>query len=1745
MKKIKACLFVFLLMFSMLFVTIPVSAFEREVHDFDKIWYSHINGFNKNGDGTLILATTYTNNSFRNIDYCNIEFTQNPFYFAITLQDELYIQRDSEGNIIYQEPSDGYIFLRKSVVDTYIPEIKRLATRGITYKTITFQSVQWYRISVPNFNRQYEWKEYQTPVKGDKWYTWGSNQSIEFETRAMHIQQTVETNKHLEFDFSHPTDNSGQVVSFSKSYLLSKGITTPYFEWGEVIPWRQIGYIENETHYFIHPEHFSWVGIHEASSGEFNASITSTQSPTFDVNVDFTTFTEVDSDNRWAKTTTKCTVTNADRDEVDYIYKDYGVGYFSSHWRHSFTTNITSNIHGGFVYLYIQSNEISDYLGMTNGIGIYFFQDGGSLKIGLVDKTGVSDLYINAAHDGTKSYYMVLIRSGTTLTLEIYNDTDITSLLDTLSITMVNINYRYLYGGSTRNDGSSGYAISGYIKNLGKPPFVCTRTAAASSEVNNFSINPSYNHSGNVTLVVPVSTSVSAIIDVTNNTAGLEATSVNTSGELVNNTFWYDSANQFIHIRTVNLTTSSTVNWTINCTYGSEFSVSPPTYLPLGHPFEFIGLIKDADGVGISGHIATTKIMYTNGTNAVTPVEHNCSGGNIFVTISTTSLTPGEYLWEISFLDVDSGVTFKKGGSLSLSIGTSGHYESKAYFNIYDDTTGTASHSPEFTYYDPNTGVGIDLSFLKLYVSDTTSFTESDRISIRDFMGDFNTYTGQVLYYKVLDFFDNVIYPTVGDYATVTIEYIDQFIDIPIQMWSFSVKNMNHSIVKFELHNNSRAYIQYLFPYEPFYWYVFNGTYDINITYIDPDTDENTNWLNTTINIDNHSYYWIKGYDLQDIILEIQFTNTSVDSLEITITADISFVNSTVNSITSDISTNIALFESNITTINNNIWNTINITDSVVDYVNSTIWNELNYINNNISWMNSTTTYVNDTIWNNFTIVGEDITVLNISIHNAVDLSELNLTALNINIWNDFNLTDAIIGYLNNTIWNNFSIVDAVVDNINNKLTINFDMLNVTVDYINNTIWTEFNTVNSNIDNLEIDLRNTMTFTETNITNMNSNIWNAINISDSIIDYLNLTVWTNFTALGNDISSLNVSFINTITLAENNITSIQLSFWGDINTTLKNRSVVMFGFYNTNDGLGLRDESFKVYINGTRLTDQSYWCTNGSIINVTVLDYYNSTMFHQNFTIIAPYTFIDLGLTFHSWLFGNKNDKYYMVSLLKDGATRWWERGIVPMGEREFMLPSGNYTMRIYDADWTELYNASHVVNRSMVYVIHGNNLSTVIAGQSVITGQLLELSTEIDYALMPDIEIISFNPPMIFSIYDKEGMSIGTNVYKICPALITIATTKVETTGNWINTTAKIPGNDTIENGTITIVDDELFIFGSNAINYINITYTSNGTLLQNTTYIPGKINLYGQALTINASGNIYILRETTYNQLKKFYWAYDSSTGEHTAGIDIINPMNVAIHDVYSYVEFSNKSTPDPNTVVMRDITNAGIVLKRGENYDISLSGIHFYLLSIESDSTRAFTFEYYKRFDDAYSYGEASIGIPGYIETVWNGLSFNTFSIGWINPENTIFRGALYVKFEFDTPTEINSNSIRIWDENNNCELNKSKFVSGSDYIRISAAGLGDVSPGGGRSFSVYFLLSTYPGLDPTKTTLNTPLFKFAGISFTPFLIILLIVLSFMGYCVYAYMYKKNQKVWKNGIVLGAFILFIFFVMSYMGV
>jgi len=1379
MKQIMKIMLASLLLIGI--IPIPlVQSYDATVSDFNRLWYDNTigGGFNKDGNGALVLATTYTNNTLRTIDSCSIEFQQGPFYFKISFQDTL--QRDNEGNII--EPKNGYFYLRKALVQNFFPsDLRQLASKNLAYKTIEYNGDTWFQLSVPNFNQEYEWGTYRDANIGENWYTWGNKNTIRFQERAMIIKKIKDTIGTLEFDITHNSDTSGQQITISKDYLKSKGITHPVFELNKKL---SLPYTQNETHYFIRPPHFSYLSLHEAVSGTINGSIPVQLQATRD-DGDFVTnvwcnqsiiFATFQNDGLRAYTFNGTALFLKDtlddggfygavHGNSSYIFTANGAsgvraytysggtltlagsiddgGYYYDVWcdenyvycacgedikAYSFsgatftlldtidnTTSTYGSICGNNTYIYTEGN--------TAGLFVYSF-DGTTLTlIDSQDDGGCYyDVFCNETHifvgyddNGLRAYQCssgsltllaeltelggsdnVMLGGGINKSYVYYTDFDDGIYVHTLSGSHFVFKDSFddtngYYPGILHNDsyfvGTHRNGLRAY--NLFEE-FNVTRIVGANSESNNFTFTPTHNKTANnscIVLCCPVSNDTRGIVDVTNNTCGTQATNVLSFDALRNSTYWYDAANQNVYIGTINLTTSTVVNWTVNCSYGANFSIHIPEYLTVGDYLIMQGMIENSTGSPIDGLVASTYIFFENGSVAIGEdpfIKWNCSNGNYECTISTTVLPPGIYLVYIEFTDPDTGVTFSFGETLYLS-------------------------------YDTPVGVYSD-------------------------------------------------------------------------------------------------------------------------------------------------------------------------------------------------------------------------------------------------------------------------------------------------------------------------------------------------------------------------------------------------------------------------------------------------------------AIVYISFYNTNEGLGLPRETLKVYVDEERVYSNVFYSYTGAVINVTIKDYYNTLLYHNNFTITQTRTFLDLGLTFHSWLFSDKNDDYYMISLRKEGATRWWERGIVPYGEREFLIPSGNYSMRIYDADYNEVYNTSDhggnvtIVN-SRVYVIHGTNLSLIINGQSVIQGQLLELTMLIDYALTPDEILWSVNPISVFSAFDKYGMMLGNNVWKVCPPKIVVATTRNSTFAGNVTFIPLIPENDSTNFGSISVKEDVLYLSGT--ADYVNVSYTDSGVCIQNTTHVESPVYLpggEGSNITVNCSNDVFILRETTYHQEKKFYWDITNSTindgyilnrgGYHAASIQVVNSLNTSLFNVRVLAGFSNKTTPDFSTARVTDIHNGVVTDDQSDDFKTGGSGIEFQIDGgIPAWTTRNFLLEYYGDITSNYEYGDVQREIlPGFDTgvTLANDNQFYNFEDVRMHNVYTVgFKGSLHIRFNI--PMDVDADSIKVQDMDNNLMLESDQFIPSAEFVYISNDAIGTVSAGGVRTFGVYWQEDMSMSSEPGVLTLGSIIFYLGAVPITLlFCVNAFSFLVFGGSGTYGLLRKKRWDKKSLFLIILPFIILIFSLM-----
>ena len=189
--------------------------------------------------------------------------------------------------------------------------------------------------------------------------------------------------------------------------------------------------------------------------------------------IDFTEFTVVDQNSDFTITQHKIDVDTMRRDAVSYIYKDYGVDAIDN-FELQFEAEVTvSGLYGNMTFACI-SNTIGtrqDQINANDGITIQTYGDGGD-----TDKTEVqiqddnlsnSDLYNPGLGSYLPLWYYTWIRSGTTLVLNVFSDSDRSVLVDTLIITCVSTPFRYLHAVTSRENASSGAnTVTGYVQNM-------------------------------------------------------------------------------------------------------------------------------------------------------------------------------------------------------------------------------------------------------------------------------------------------------------------------------------------------------------------------------------------------------------------------------------------------------------------------------------------------------------------------------------------------------------------------------------------------------------------------------------------------------------------------------------------------------------------------------------------------------------------------------------------------------------------------------------------------------------------------------------------------------------------------------------------------------------------------------------------------------------------------------------------------------------------------------------------------------------------------------------------------------------------------------------------------------------------------------------------------------------------------------------------------------------------------------
>jgi len=187
---------------------------------------------------------------------------------------------------------------------------------------------------------------------------------------------------------------------------------------------------------------------------------------------DFTTFTEVDPNDRLTVEAHKVTATNLLRQDEAYLYKDYGADHFTN-FEITLKVTITDapDPHGHLKTLMLCNTpgcdveDISDFIMIMFGVNYVGNREAAVWKaVGGTATQGTTFTYTV----GTP-YYLRLKRDGGTVTFEIFSDEAMTNRLfvDTLDVSDVPSGFRYIETAVSRKSSTDGTAkISGIIENL-------------------------------------------------------------------------------------------------------------------------------------------------------------------------------------------------------------------------------------------------------------------------------------------------------------------------------------------------------------------------------------------------------------------------------------------------------------------------------------------------------------------------------------------------------------------------------------------------------------------------------------------------------------------------------------------------------------------------------------------------------------------------------------------------------------------------------------------------------------------------------------------------------------------------------------------------------------------------------------------------------------------------------------------------------------------------------------------------------------------------------------------------------------------------------------------------------------------------------------------------------------------------------------------------------------------------------
>jgi alpha-tubulin suppressor-like RCC1 family protein len=512
-----------------------------------------------------------------------------------------------------------------------------------------------------------------------------------------------------------------------------------------------------------------------------------------------------------------------------------------------------------------------------------------------------------------------------------------------------------------------------------------TRTAGSTSEVNQAVVTPAVSL-GIASLIIPVSTSVQAILNVSA-PGGPSLPAASSLNTLQVGGYYYDPIGKFVHVG-VEAEEAETLDYLVEASYGATFDLLAPTLIASGEYYTLSGTIRDVNGFPVNNIVAEIR-FYIEDQLVFGPHKRFVVNGNIDSSISSNFLEPGHFNVVISFVDTN-GITFST--TKPLSIGES------TVVSVGDGQFSSFSGAVvEFNVFNAASGFGMDPRTVRVLAKEGGVPTTADRLTGQHLP----TTVGRTVNYRIEDFWGQKVYPVGPDaFASFPVVSKRTFVDIGLSMANFKIKNSNSDVVHVQITRAGSTLSEYVLPQEIIEFDLLPAVYTLTLDHYSSSTGAyKKSIVESDFLVDSDIFYWIPGHQLADIVIEVNNVGATIEDQVINIGVNI-------NNTGSNIINQVLSVEALLVNLNSTIGVQVTEIQTTVLNIESTIVTQINSIEllleNNHVEIGTQFNNVLALIENNGALINEQLNFIKASVANMESNITVQINALQAEVFNQF-----------------------------------------------------------------------------------------------------------------------------------------------------------------------------------------------------------------------------------------------------------------------------------------------------------------------------------------------------------------------------------------------------------------------------------------------------------------------------------------------------------------------------------------------------------------------------------------------------------------------------------------------------------------------------------------------------------------------------------------------------------------------